>query len=218
MSKSVKRTDDTTGSLPQTTAMSKKHKTIKAAVFTAVVYPREDMDTQKAYETFIERMNATTSDVCFILHDKDKDDDGKIKKPHIHILKRFKKAVTDTYCLEWLKRSVGDAITETTVNAIQVCEVPEEYEKYLIHSDGGDVGTYRDDGKFRYNPAQRVTLGKIRSLTYSDFIMVVMASENFKGLVEMCKEDDDLSKLLVKHSYFAMTYYKEVRQNGHNAV
>lgn len=75
-------------------------------------------------------------DSACILHDKDLDEEGKIKKPHWHIVIRCKNAVWNTA----LAKDLG-----VEDNYIQKCRSLKSSLKYLIHFDNPDKYQYSID-------------------------------------------------------------------------
>lgn len=210
-----KRTDETIGKLLENGAELCRAARGKSAVWSCVVYPAgDDIDScKKSYETFIERMHAAGGDnYTFALHDKDKDENGDLKKPHIHIVKRFNKSVSVKYCAEWLGRSIGDCITETSLNAFRVVEDAEAADKYPQHPDI-PVGEYGDNGKYGYGADAVVRVGRVVPVGYADFMELVFTSEGFLDLCSKCRGNEELSKMLMKHGYFAKAFYSTAK-NG----
>lgn len=72
-------------------------------------------------------------DSACILHDKDVDEEGNIKKPHWHIVIRCKNAVWNTALAKEL--GIED-------NYIQKCRSLKSSLKYLIHYDNPDKYQY----------------------------------------------------------------------------
>lgn len=187
----------------------------KSAVWSAVVYPVGDTldDALQSYDKFISRMHAAAGDnYTFALHDKDKDENGQFKKPHIHIVKRFDKSVTGNYALEWLKRSTGDCITDTTINAFRIVEDPRAADDYPSHPNS-PVGEYGEDGKYGYGNDAVVRVGRIVPVGFADFMDLVLSSEGFLDLCNKCKGNEEMARMLVKNSYFAKTFYSTAK-NG----
>lgn len=97
--------------------------------FCILLYPLEDETHKKAVEYI--KLNC---DYALIIHDKDFNDNGEIKKSHTHIVLSFNNAKWNTALAEELK---------ITVNYIQQCRNYENALNYLIH--------YNDDSKYQYS-------------------------------------------------------------------
>ena len=93
-----------------------------------LLYP-EDVTHQKAIEKIKQ-----SYDYAYILHDKDCDDDGVIKKAHWHIVLRFKNQ-------QWNSAIAKDL--GITPNYIEKCKNFDNALQYLIH--------YNDSDKYQYS-------------------------------------------------------------------
>lgn len=219
----VKRTDNTDGALLNASEDNGKSKkttkgngSVRSSAWAAVVYPAGENEQEwlASYDKFISRIKAAGGDnIAFIYHDKDKDEAGNIKKAHIHVLKRFDKGVTAGFALEWLNRSVGDCITTTCKGAFKdrSADMRDAYN-YLAHPNS-PLGGYDDGGKYGYDPSNVVTIGQFVPTGFADFMMLVMSSDGFLDLCDKCRGSEDMAKMLIKHSYFAKTYYTTAK-NG----
>ena len=87
----------------------------------------------------------TLYDYAYILHDKDTDSDGNLKKPHYHIVLRFKNAKWNTALASEL---------DITPNYIQQSMSLKRSLLYLIH--------YYDEDKFNYDPQE--VIGTMKQL------------------------------------------------------
>lgn len=80
-------------------------------------------------------------DYAYIIHDKDKDDEGELKAPHVHIAIRLKDSYDTKYISEWFN-----------VKENYVCKVKGRWAdmlKYLIHENAKD--------KFQYDKEEVVS-------------------------------------------------------------
>lgn len=100
----------------------------RSRVHALLLYPEDDTHV-KALE-FIKR----NYDYAYILHDRDPDDDGVIKKEHWHVVLRFKQAVWNTA----ISKEIG-----ITDNYIEKARNFENTLQYLIH--------YNDSDKYQYS-------------------------------------------------------------------
>jgi len=97
--------------------------------FCLLLYPLEDTTHKKALE-YIE----LNYDYALIVHDKDKNENGEVKKSHTHIVISFPNAKWNTAVAEEL------GITE---NYLEKCRSLDNALEYLIH--------YNDDTKEQYD-------------------------------------------------------------------
>lgn len=102
--------------------------------FEIIVYP----DDEKSDE-YLKRFQKICNDWAYILHDRDKHDDGSLKKPHIHAIGR-----TDKITLSGMAYHVGCPVNMVTNVKDWVAAV-----RYLIHAD--------DDRKAPYDIADIVS-------------------------------------------------------------
>lgn len=99
----------------------------RSRVHALLLYP-EDESHVNALD-FIKR----NYDYAFILHDKDCDENGEVKKEHWHVVLRFKQAVWNTA----IAKEIG-----LTENYIQQARNFENTLQYLMH--------YNDSDKYQY--------------------------------------------------------------------
>ncbi len=103
--------------------------TFKTRKFCILLYPDEDKTHHSALE-FI-KLNY---DYAYIIHDKDKDEKGNIKKSHTHVILSFTSAKYNTALAKELNISL---------NYIQRCRSLENALEYLIH--------FNEENKFQYD-------------------------------------------------------------------
>ena len=110
---------------------------VKCRNFHGVVYP--DSESYDCNEV-LEKLNDVFVEWAYILHDSDVDENGEVKKAHIH----------------WLGKRKTPVTVKTIANALGLAEHDVERTKswkkivrYLIHADNED--------KFQYQPEQVVT-------------------------------------------------------------
>ena len=101
----------------------------RSKTFCLLLYPLEDETHKKAIE-YIEN----NYDYALIVHDKDIDEEGKIKKAHTHIVLKPLNAKWNT--------ALADEL-ELSLNYIQKCRGLENALDYLIH--------FNDDTKHQYD-------------------------------------------------------------------
>lgn len=117
--------------------MSETNK-FRSRVFCAVLYPE---DTTHA--AAIARLESGGYNFAGILHDKDVDQDGNTKKPHWHLVIRFKNAVWNTA----VAKELG-----IQLNYLEACKNVDGALCYLVH--------FGNDDKFQYEYEQ--TFGPLR--------------------------------------------------------
>lgn len=106
--------------------MKEKYRSRK---FCILLYPNEDKTHKKALEYI-----KNNYDYAFIMHDKDKNEEGDVKKSHTHVVVSFPNA-------KW-----NSALSEElgiTMNYIEKCRSLENALEYLIH--------FNDDSKEQYD-------------------------------------------------------------------
>lgn len=97
--------------------------------FCLLLYPNED----KTHEKAIEIIQSKFYSYAMIVHDKDLDEEGKLKKPHTHMVISFSNGKWNTALAEEL--GIG-------LNFIQECRTFKHALAYLVH--------YNDDTKEQY--------------------------------------------------------------------
>ena len=102
---------------------------IKTRNYNLVLYPQEDKSHNEALEYIKSHYR-----YAYIIHDRDIDDNGELKKPHAHIVISFKNA-----------RSLTSLSVELNIepNRIEACRDLDSSLCYLIH--------YYDKEKFQYS-------------------------------------------------------------------
>ena len=89
--------------------------------FVAVLYPEDE-----THVACMEKLKSGGFNFAAILHDKDVQEDGTPKKPHWHIVLRFKNAVWDTS----IAKQLG-----ITPNYLEACKDVDASLLYLVHYD-----------------------------------------------------------------------------------
>lgn len=106
--------------------------------FVFVLYPdAEDYNCEEVL-----RKVEAVAEYAYILHDKDTDDEGEVKKPHYHVCIRYKNSRT----IKTTANAMG-----ISPNYIQRCKNWKASVKYLIHD------TKDSRGKFQYDMKDIVT-------------------------------------------------------------
>lgn len=102
--------------------------------FNLILYPKEDNSHYNALVKIKNNFNNNYSEYAYIIHDKDSNNLGELKKEHVHCTIRFKNA-------RW-KNAVALELGITS-NYLQKCNSLENSLKYLIH--------YNIKDKFQYS-------------------------------------------------------------------
>ena len=106
-----------------------KNKTFK----TCMITQQTDYLTEEQIKAVL-NSKKTIKDYCYILHDKDKDENGNLKASHYHIVLRFTGSIDIKYICEWfnVKEQYIEPIKTTFMNSLQ----------YLIHKNNPEKYQY----------------------------------------------------------------------------
>lgn len=144
-----------------------------------------------------------------ILHDRDKQEDGQDKKPHIHFIVRLNHNVTLSWAIRYINDMFGTVCTECVY-----AEVPYKLEhyidEYLLH-----IG-YLD--KYQYDRQDLTINGSMFDISYQDFMTIIGSCETFRDAYTVCQADKTLSKMFVKHCYFVRSVFDGNRSNNNNTT
>ena len=102
--------------------------------FVMVLYPEDP-----AHAAAIEKMKSGGYNFAAILHDKDKAEDGQPKKPHWHVVVRFKNAVWNTA----IAKELGIA-----PNYLEACKDVDGALLYLVHFGNEEKYQYEFEAVF----------------------------------------------------------------------
>ena len=106
--------------------------------FVAVLYPEDDSHVE-----CIAKLNAGGYNFAAILHDQDVYEDGEhkgeLKKPHWHVVLRFKNAVWNTA----IAKELG-----ITPNYLEACKDVDAALLYLVHYNNTDKAQYEYEAVF----------------------------------------------------------------------
>ncbi len=186
---------------------------MKKILCTALVcYPESIPDETNVF-TDIE--NSISVGFKYILHDKDKTKDGKLKKPHYHLL--FQGTLTQS---EWKR-----VYNLTGVKHHEDMFTAEESERYLDHENAPDKyqyskddihtsSTWDDDTWERIKEKeQQILEEKDIGVDYTIDILTSIEEKNLTSFRELTKYvmsnmDKDAFKILVKNTYFFSQYLR----------
>ncbi len=104
---------------------------IKSRNYCAVLYPQEDNTHANALEYISSHFQS-----CYITHDRDTDEDGEIKKAHVHAVMTFKNAR--------YQKSVASELG-IEANYLEKVSNLDSYLLYLVHYDEPDKFQYSID-------------------------------------------------------------------------
>lgn len=157
-----------------------------------ILYPKFDESHATALE-FIK----VNYEHALIVHDKDKDENGELKKEHVHVMCRFGNA-----------RFVSSISKELGIpeNYIHKCGSLEKYGRYLIHADDPDKAQYLLED----------VVGDLRPLVAKALEHQKTEDEKVLAVVELL--DSISSPLNIKQFIVIMAQnglYAEVRRNGY---
>ena len=105
-------------------------KIIKSRNFLGVLYPDSE---SYICEEVLGLLDATFKEWAYVLHDKDTDDEGNPKKPHIHWIGKRASPVP----ISTISNSLG-----VPNNSVEFCNRWKQSARYLIHLDSPDKEAY----------------------------------------------------------------------------
>lgn len=145
------------------------------------------------FEKFCELLNnIADSRRCFLispLHDKDKFDDGTLKKPHYHVLCMHNKNTNTT---------VKQAKNFGKLNGLVGLEIVHsklKYARYLCHLDNKDKEKYSPDNVRSFGCDYLKIIGNISDNLEDMKIIIDFINEQdilfYSDLVDYCRENND---------------------------
>lgn len=105
-------------------------KIIKSRNFLGVLYPDSE---SYICEEVLGLLDSTFKEWAYVLHDKDTDDEGNLKKPHIHWIGKRASPVP----ISTISNSLG-----VPYNSVVFCNRWKQSARYLIHLDSPDKEAY----------------------------------------------------------------------------
>lgn len=152
----------------------------QSRIFLGVLYPdSESYDCQKV----ISRLEDTFVDLAYIIHDMDVDENGELKKSHIHWCgKRSSPAPIST-----IANALGIA-----VNNIEFCKSWKYSLRYLIHADNPEKYQYPPDKVTANFPFNAVIEGKLEAMKSRQIYNFINDNPTItpNGLAEWCFQND----------------------------
>ena len=148
-------------------------------VYNAILYP-EDNSQQKAIELL--KTNAFSS--AGILHDKDLDDNGNVKKPHYHFVLKFQNARS--------RKAVADDLS-VAENYFEPSHNFNSSLLYLVHRNSPDKYQYSIDDVFG---SLKPTLEKLldddtedmKAIRILDMLDSIESRIDFRTFLRLCAE------------------------------
>ena len=186
--------------------------------FLGVLYP--DSTTYDCDKVLL-RIEDTFSEYAYILHDRDTDENGELKKPHYHVNIKFRSPITQNSAIKKLITAFSNYGGDVVGNFSYLGDNPSDsavqpargsqasLDRYLCH-----IGF---DNKVQYNPDDIFTmcynldLGTDLTGVMQNVIDFVLspACHNFSEAVIYFRSNNMLDELkfLVNHSYFVKSLF-----------
>ncbi len=139
--------------------------------FMTILYPEDE-----THECALQYIEEFYSEYAYILHDKDIDEKGEIKKPHYHVIIKVKNAMTISALAKELK--IGENyITPTKKHIIHGL-------RYLVHADDEDKYQYSLD-EVRGTLKKRLKKSLDADVDETDAVMKLLELINEQGYLRM---------------------------------
>lgn len=147
--------------------------------FLGVIYPDS---TSYDCKKVLSRIEDTFADYAYVLHDKDVDENGELKKPHIHWCGKRSPAPIST---------VANALG-VEPNSIEFCKNWKYSLRYLIHADNPDKFQYLPETVTANFPFTPVIEGKLEALKSRKIFNFINENPTISpnALAEWCFEHD----------------------------
>lgn len=179
----------------------------KSKYFCAILYPESTTyDTEKLIKALaMEHLTFAVSPI----HDRDVDDDGKLKKAHFHMLLSYSSATTLNNILGWFKAC---GMPESDLHSVRVCASGVGYYRYLTHRDNpekaqydvNDIRVFNDSDEL-FKKFSKSASEKIDDLVRIFQIVDELKTISFHSLIQyLMLNERDLFKLLTSSSALAI--------------
>lgn len=147
--------------------------------FIGVFYPDS---TSYDFKKVLSRIEDTFDDFAYVLHDKDVDENGELKKPHFHWCGKRSPAPIST---------VANALG-VEPNSIEFCKNWKYSLRYLIHADNPDKFQYLPETVTANFPFTSVIEGKLEALKSRKIFNFINENPTItpNALAEWCFEHD----------------------------
>lgn len=175
----------------------------RSRTFTFVFYPDE--------KNFLDIMEEVINqDTAFILHDKDINDDGKLKKPHYHVVVKFKDAKTCTSVAKIFHLLNSDG--EIASNRVDLCcKGKKDFKgalRYLTHANTPDKFQYPltdVQGTLKDTVKALVNSGSNAERNLSLVFNFIISSNDYLDIITVskyCESNNCLSVITGRYYYF----------------
>lgn len=147
--------------------------------FLGVLYPDS---TSYDCEKVLSRLEDSFSDFAYVLHDKDVDENGELKKPHIHWCGKRSPAPIST---------IANALCVES-NSIEFCKNWKYSLRYLIHADNPEKFQYLPETVTANFPFASVVENKLEVLQSRKIFNFINANPTIthNALAQWCFEND----------------------------
>lgn len=147
--------------------------------FLGVLYPDS---TSYDCEKVLSRLEDTFADYAYVLHDKDVDENGELKKPHIHWCGKRSPAPIST---------IANALCVES-NSIEFCKNWKYSLRYLIHADNPDKFQYLPETVTANFPFTSVVENKLEALKSRKIFNFINENPTItpNALAQWCFEND----------------------------
>lgn len=112
----------------------------KSKYFCCVLYP--DSTTYDVEKIIISLAEEHLTFAVSPIHDRDKEDDGSLKKAHYHLLIAYSSATTLNNIRGWVNAC---GMPESELHSVRVCASGAAYFRYLTHKDNPEKVQYDDN-------------------------------------------------------------------------
>lgn len=149
--------------------------------------------------SFILLSYLNVNEYAYILHDRDFDENGEVKKPHYHLYIKLngKKRCSTLY--NDIIKCLGEGATQPFL--IQSCSNERSFQRYLVHADDLDKTQYQiSEIKTNLDLKNMLDL----EITDLDFIKMVMEKniKSFRKLVDFSIECGKIELVMAKAYFF----------------
>ena len=172
----------------------------RSATYATILYPES---AKEGWQKLLEDLHIKV--MISPLHNKDKSEDGKVKKEHYHILFLFP-SLKSRKQVKQITDKIGGVGVERVLDPLAMA-------RYLCHLDSPDKETYNPDDVVAFNvdyydyimKKQDVSVFITDILTYIDSEKVY----SFAGLVRECRRHHpEWMKIIINKTYFLQTYLR----------
>lgn len=179
----------------------------KSKYFCCVLYP--DSATYDTDNVIKALANEHLSFAVSPLHDRDVDEDGRLKKSHYHLLLAYSSATTLNNICGWFNAC---GMPDSDMHSVRVCASGVGYYRYLTHKDNPEKAQY-DDKDIRifndfdeiFKKFSKTVTDKIDDLVRIFQIVDKLNTISFHSLIQyLMLNERDLFKLLTSSSALAI--------------